>query len=213
MVVIPKGFGPEKVHWQGPAAYTKDTHPLVREDAPRQQDCNCHRVINGARNQDLLIDWSSVAMWLWFDKTVRWGSTPRLTDSLTVSRHVILTLIWQNGITAVGVPCGTKCSNTSFLLLIYPNIINPTNSGRANIHVGSLESETVKYGHESRGIRTQEWLLWRGPAAIVKGRPFSRQRERPISTNPQLSDTKKNLVVSPRWVIDTKTDWPTDRRS
>jgi hypothetical protein len=32
---------------------------------------------------------------------------------------------------------------------------------------GSLESETVKCGHESRGTRTREWLRWRGPAAIV----------------------------------------------
>jgi hypothetical protein len=31
--------------------------------------------------------------------------------------------------------------------------------------------------------------------------PSSRQRERPISTNPQLSDSNKNLVVSPRWVL------------
>jgi hypothetical protein len=35
--------------------------------------------------------------------------------------------------------------------------------------------------------------------------PSSRQRERPTSTNPQLSDSVKNVVVSPRW--------PTDRRS
>jgi hypothetical protein len=42
---------------------------------------------------------------------------------------------------------------------------------------------------------------------------FSRHRERPTSTNPQLSDSNKNLVVSPRWVLDTKTDWLTDRRS
>jgi hypothetical protein len=30
----------------------------------------------------------------------------------------------------------------------------------------SLEFETVKYGHESRGSRTWEWLRWRVPAAI-----------------------------------------------
>jgi hypothetical protein len=35
---------------------------------------------------------------------------------------------------------------------------------------GSLESETVKYGRESHGIRTREWLRWWGPAAIVNGR-------------------------------------------
>jgi hypothetical protein len=37
---------------------------------------------------------------------------------------------------------------------------------------GSLESETVKCGHESRGTRTWEWLLWRGPVAIVNDRPI-----------------------------------------
>jgi hypothetical protein len=35
-----------------------------------------------------------------------------------------------------------------------------------------LEFEVVKYGHESHGNRTREWLRWRGPAAIVKDRPF-----------------------------------------
>jgi hypothetical protein len=34
----------------------------------------------------------------------------------------------------------------------------------------SLEFETVKYDHESGAIRTREWLLWRGPAAIVNYR-------------------------------------------
>jgi hypothetical protein len=27
--------------------------------------------------------------------------------------------------------------------------------------------ETVKYGHESYGTRTQKWLGWRGPVAIA----------------------------------------------
>jgi hypothetical protein len=36
---------------------------------------------------------------------------------------------------------------------------------------GSLKSETVKYGHESQGTRTQERLRWRGPAAYTKDRP------------------------------------------
>jgi hypothetical protein len=41
----------------------------------------------------------------------------------------------------------------------------------------------------------------------------SRQRERPTSTSLQLSDSNKDLVLSPRWVLYSKTDWPTDRRS
>jgi hypothetical protein len=36
---------------------------------------------------------------------------------------------------------------------------------------GSLESEAAKYGHDSRGTRTQEWLRWRGPAEIINNRP------------------------------------------
>jgi hypothetical protein len=51
--------------------YKRQTHPLVREAAPQKQDRNCQTVINiwswapdGARHQDLLIDWPSVVMWL-----------------------------------------------------------------------------------------------------------------------------------------------------
>jgi hypothetical protein len=36
---------------------------------------------------------------------------------------------------------------------------------------GSLKYETVKYGHENKGTRTQEALRWRGPVACTKGRP------------------------------------------
>jgi hypothetical protein len=43
--------------------------------------------------------------------------------------------------------------------------------------------------------------------------PYSRERERPTSRNPQYSDSNKNLDVSPRRVLYSKTDWPTDRRS
>jgi hypothetical protein len=32
-------------------------------------------------------------------------------------------------------------------------------------------------------------------------------------TNPQLSDSNKNVVFDPWWMIYTKTDWPTDCRS
>jgi hypothetical protein len=62
----------EKLRWPGSAAFKKQTRPLVREGAPETQDRNCQRVINiwswapdGARHQDLQIDWPSVAMWLW----------------------------------------------------------------------------------------------------------------------------------------------------
>jgi hypothetical protein len=36
---------------------------------------------------------------------------------------------------------------------------------------GSIESETVKYGRESHGTQTRQWLPWRGKAAIVNDRP------------------------------------------
>jgi hypothetical protein len=35
-------------------------------------------------------------------------------------------------------------------------------------------------------------------------------RERTISSNPQLSDSNKNLYVSPRWVLHSKIDWLSD---
>jgi hypothetical protein len=42
---------------------------------------------------------------------------------------------------------------------------------------GILESETVKYGRQSHGTRTREWLRWRGPTVIVNDRPlFSSER-------------------------------------
>jgi hypothetical protein len=42
--------------------------------------------------------------------------------------------------------------------------------GRGPPGWGSLESERVKYVHESRGTRTWDWLRWRGPAAIINDR-------------------------------------------
>jgi hypothetical protein len=37
--------------------------------------------------------------------------------------------------------------------------------------MGSLKSETAKYGRESQGTRTRERLRWQGPAAYTKNRP------------------------------------------
>jgi hypothetical protein len=33
---------------------------------------------------------------------------------------------------------------------------------------GSMESETVQYGHNSQGTRTRGRLRWRGPSAYIK---------------------------------------------
>jgi hypothetical protein len=42
---------------------------------------------------------------------------------------------------------------------------------------GKSQCETVKYGHESYGTRTREWLHWQGPAASTKDGPvFSSER-------------------------------------
>jgi hypothetical protein len=49
---------------------------------------------------------------------------------------------------------------------------------------GSLESETVKYGRESYGVRTRKWLRWRGPAAIVNDRPVLSSERTPHINKP-----------------------------
>jgi hypothetical protein len=49
---------------------------------------------------------------------------------------------------------------------------------------GCLESRTVKYGHEFRGNRTQEWLRWRGPGATVNHRPFPSSERAPHINKP-----------------------------
>jgi hypothetical protein len=78
----------------------------------------------------------------------------------------------------------------------------------------SLESETVKYGHEPHGTRTLKMT------ALAKTSSKSKRQTRPLvresAPHQQIRNcltVKKNLVVSPRWVLYSKTDWPTDRRS
>jgi hypothetical protein len=84
---------------------------------------------------------------------------------------------------------------------------------------GSLKSETVKYGRKSQGTRTRERMHWQGPAAHTKDRPvLSWERATHGIKNVTVrripySERKKNLVVNPGWVLYTKTDWPTYRRS
>jgi hypothetical protein len=50
--------------------------------------------------------------------------------------------------------------------------------------------------------------IWPGPVTIVNDRHLLVRES--TSTNPQLPDSSKTLVMSPRWGLDTKTDWPTD---
>jgi hypothetical protein len=63
------------------------------------------------------------------------------------------------------------------------------------------------------GLRPEIDSAGEGQLQFYMTDPSSRQKERPISTNLQLSDSNKDLVVSPRWVLYSQTDWPADRRS
>jgi hypothetical protein len=49
---------------------------------------------------------------------------------------------------------------------------------------GGLKSERVKYGRESNGTRTPEWLRWRGLAAIVNDRPVLSSERAPHINKP-----------------------------
>jgi hypothetical protein len=72
---VPRISDPRKtILSRASSVFKRQTRPLIREGTPEKQDRNCQRVINiwswtpdGARHQDLLIDWPSVAMWLDFD--------------------------------------------------------------------------------------------------------------------------------------------------
>jgi hypothetical protein len=64
-----------------------------------------------------------------------------------------------------------------------------------------------------KGLGPEKDCAGKGQQHIQTTDPFSRQRGRPKSTNPQLSDNNTDLVVSPRRVLYSKTDWPADRRS
>jgi hypothetical protein len=52
---------------------------------------------------------------------------------------------------------------------------------------GSFKYETVKYGHENKGTRTQETLRWRGPVACTKNRPV-------ISSERALHKSRTEIV-------------------
>jgi hypothetical protein len=61
---------------------------------------------------------------------------------------------------------GTQCLGYNWATLFLGDI----NTGSWSSTWGSLETETVKCGHESCGTLTSEWLRWRGPAAVVNDR-------------------------------------------
>jgi hypothetical protein len=82
---------------------------------------------------------------------------------------------------------------------------------------GSLKSETVTDGRKSQGTRTRERLRWQGPAAHTKDKPVLSSERAPHGIKNvavrRIPCGNKNLVASPGWVLYTKTDWTTDRRS
>jgi hypothetical protein len=49
---------------------------------------------------------------------------------------------------------------------------------------GSLESETVKYGHESYRTLTWKWLHWRGPVVMANDRPILSSERAPQINKP-----------------------------
>jgi hypothetical protein len=62
----------KRLHWRGPAAYVRDSTSSRQRGSPTKSKPYLSKVINtpswapdGARHQNLLIDWPSVAMWLW----------------------------------------------------------------------------------------------------------------------------------------------------
>jgi hypothetical protein len=53
----------------------------------------------------------------------------------------------------------------------------------------SQRRETVKYGHENRETRNQEWLCWRGPAAIDQTEFFSQLRGAVVRSEKLVAET------------------------
>jgi hypothetical protein len=71
--------------------------------------------------------------------------------------------------------------------------------------MGSLKSETVKYGRESQGIRTRERLRLQGPAAYTKDIPVLSSERAPHKNKTVTVKQYKYLVMSAKLGLDTKT--------
>jgi hypothetical protein len=50
-------------------------------------------------------------------------------------KFLMVSITTINGISMVGVPCGTRCSNIWLVFLIHPNSINLNHSGNASVSV------------------------------------------------------------------------------
>ena len=55
-------------------------------------------------------------------------------------RFLIVSMMTINGISMVGVPCGTRCSNMWLVFLIHPNSINLSHKGNARVSVSNMLS-------------------------------------------------------------------------
>ena len=63
-------------------------------------------------------------------------------------RLLIVSMMTVNGISMVGVPWGTKCSNMWLVFLIHPNNINLIHRGRAKVSVGVVKT----YGNNPKKL-------------------------------------------------------------
>jgi hypothetical protein len=94
--------------------------------------------------------------------------------------------------------CWQRCAtNTDIYIYIYilSNIHDrgDINKGTWPSRLGESRIWDIKYGHDSRGTRTWEWLRWRGPVAIINDRSIlSSDRMLHKDYNRKRSVEKKN---------------------
>jgi hypothetical protein len=88
--------------------------------------------------------------------------------------------------------------------------------GDLTLLVGGVLYEAVKYGRVFFGTWTRVWLLWQDPEAIVRViyiSILSSKRTPHIKKPTIVRQRTKNLVIGSSLEPDTKTGWPTGRRS
>jgi hypothetical protein len=78
--------------------------------------------------------------------------------------------------------------------------------------------EEQNNGRHKNCIKFISWAV--NMTALARAGNICKRQTRPLvregasyQQTPQLSDSNKNLVLGPRWVLHSKTDRPTDRRS
>jgi hypothetical protein len=64
-----------------------------------------------------------------------------------------------------------------------------------------------------KGLGPEKDCAGKGQQHIQKTDPISRQRGCPQEQDRNCHTSNKDLVVSLRWVLYSKIDWPADRRS